>query len=86
VVRHVPNRLHEGPYIIEGCQFIIGVRHATFPAMSKKEGDDQQRRDALLRQLLKTPPRPRPNRERGQEKPTSENAPSARPSEPPNHG
>ena len=27
--------------------------------------DDDQRRDALLRQLLKTPPQPRPKRDRG---------------------
>ena len=38
--------------------------------MNSQEGDDGQRRDALLRRLLKTPPQPRPKRERGGEKPT----------------
>jgi hypothetical protein len=38
--------------------------------MIDREGDDGQRRDALLRRLLKTPPQPRPKRERGEGKPT----------------
>jgi hypothetical protein len=32
--------------------------------------DDEQRRDRLLLKLLKTPPQPRPKRERGKDKPT----------------
>jgi len=33
------------------------------------QGSDAQQRDALLFRLLKTPPQPRPKRERGEEKP-----------------
>lgn len=33
------------------------------------DGDDHQRRDALLLRLLKTPPHPRPKRERDAVKP-----------------
>jgi hypothetical protein len=34
------------------------------------EAETVQRRDELLRRLLKTPPQPRPKRERGKKKPT----------------
>jgi hypothetical protein len=34
----------------------------------KEEGDSDQRRDKLLLRLLKSPPQPRPKRERGNEK------------------
>jgi hypothetical protein len=41
--------------------------------MGDQERDDdqviEQRRDALLRRLLKTPPKPRPKRERGEGNP-----------------
>jgi hypothetical protein len=37
--------------------------------MSDQGSKDERHRDALLRQLLKTPPQPRPKRERGKEKP-----------------
>jgi hypothetical protein len=33
--------------------------------MTEKQRDEDQRRDALLHQLLKTPPQPRPKRDRG---------------------
>jgi hypothetical protein len=38
-------------------------------SMSDQESDDRQRRDALLRRLLKAPPQPRPKRERDKGKP-----------------
>ena len=34
--------------------------------MDTQEGDDAQQRDAILLRMLKTPPQPRPKRERGQ--------------------
>jgi hypothetical protein len=37
--------------------------------MSDQGSVDDQRRDKLLLKLLKTPPQPRPKRERGKEKP-----------------
>ena len=47
--------------------------------MDNDDGPDQ-RRDALLHQLLKTPPQPRPKRERdqGKRKPTSGGVESVR--------
>jgi hypothetical protein len=45
--------------------------------MSDQEGDDDQRRDALLLRLLKTSPQPRPHRERGERKSTREGVSSA---------
>jgi hypothetical protein len=36
--------------------------------MSEKNGEDEQCRDQLLVRLLKTPPQPRPQRERGKTK------------------
>lgn len=39
--------------------------------------NDNQRRDALLHQLLKTPPQPRPKRDRGKPKPSGEGVESA---------
>jgi hypothetical protein len=51
--------------------------HDILPKMSDREGDDGQRRDALLRRLLKTPPQPRPKRERGKEELTRKLAKSA---------
>jgi hypothetical protein len=38
--------------------------------MSDQQNDDDQQRDKLLLRLLKTPPQPRPKRERGIQKPT----------------
>jgi hypothetical protein len=35
--------------------------------MSDQQSDDDQRRDKLLLRLLKTPPQPRPKRERAKE-------------------
>jgi hypothetical protein len=47
------------------------VRHAILLTMSnRQEGDEEQQRDALLRHLLRTPPEPRPQRERDDEEPT----------------
>jgi hypothetical protein len=42
--------------------------------MSDQGSDDGQRRDKLLLRLLKTPPQPRPKRERSKEKPTRSRA------------
>src|SRR5689334_18705649 len=42
--------------------------------MSDQQNDDDQRRDALLRRLLKTPPQPRPKRERSEGKPKANRA------------
>jgi len=39
--------------------------------MSDQQSDDDQCRDRLLLRLLKTPPQPRPKRERGKEKPNA---------------
>ncbi len=41
--------------------------------MSDHQTDDDQRRDKLLLRLLKTPPQPRPKRERGKEKKANRN-------------
>jgi hypothetical protein len=38
--------------------------------MTDQQSDDDQRRDKLLLRLLKTPPQPRPKRERVKGKPT----------------
>lgn len=41
------------------------------------QGSDVQQRDAMLLRLLKTPPQPRPKRERGEVKPTQVSVKSA---------
>jgi hypothetical protein len=54
----------------------MGGSHAILASMSDQEDDG--RRDALLRQLLKTPPQPRPKRDRAAEpKPTSDGVEAA---------
>jgi len=52
--------------------------------MDKFSLEEQGRRDELLMRLLKTPPQPRPKRERGKERPTkvSEKSASAEKHEP----
>jgi hypothetical protein len=48
--------------------------------MSKQEDDGEQRRfDAILRQLLHTPPQPRSERKLGKEKATRKSPKHARP-------
>jgi len=49
------------------------VSHAIFPIMSD-HGSDGQRRDALLLRLLKSPPKPRPKRERSKGNPIQSRA------------
>ena len=57
--------------VLEGKDGLTNVGHrGILSAMSDQEDDDERRRDALLLQLLKTPPQPRPHRQRGKGKPT----------------
>ena len=47
--------------------------------MSDQRNDEEQRRDQLLLRLLKTPPQPRPQRDRGKEVSQAQSKESSRP-------
>lgn len=77
VLLKVIPRMHHLAYrdrisVVGDLGFLVGrdlrgsrlvLRHTIFLAMSDQQSDDQ-RRDALLVRLLRTPPKPRPKRER----------------------
>ena len=65
----------EGGSLLEGS----GVGSGRAMTESRNQEPSEQRRDELLRRLLKTPPQPRPKRERGKSdsKPSGDKKPKA---------